>query len=92
MVSCFPSGIKRDNAQPPVWLTPTVATSAYTNLRAKRVRSERFLTGCAALRRARGEREFADPGAFSATRESDLNTIPIGDERYETPDAVVLGG
>ena len=34
----------------------------------------------------------ADPGAFSATRESDLNTIPIGDERYETPDAVVLGG
>ena len=29
---------------------------------------------------------------FSATKESDLNSIRIGDERYEIPDAVVLGG
>lgn len=31
-------------------------------------------------------------GAFSAERESDLNLIRVGDERYEIPDAVVLGG
>ena len=29
---------------------------------------------------------------FRATRKSDLNQIRIGDERYEIPDAVVLGG
>ncbi len=29
---------------------------------------------------------------FQATRESDLHLIRIGDERYEIPDAVVLGG
>jgi heat shock protein HslJ len=29
---------------------------------------------------------------FRATRESDLNLIRIGNERYEIPDAVVLGG
>ncbi len=34
----------------------------------------------------------ADPGEFRATREGDLHTIRIGDERYEIPDAVVLGG
>ena len=34
----------------------------------------------------------ADPGRFSATREGDLNLIRIGNERYEIPDAVVLGG
>jgi hypothetical protein len=34
----------------------------------------------------------ADPGEFSATREGDLNFIRIGNERYEIPDAVVLGG
>lgn len=34
----------------------------------------------------------ADPGAFSAERESDLNLIRVGDERYEIPDAAVLGG
>ena len=34
----------------------------------------------------------ADPGAFSATREGDLNFIRIGSERYEIPDAVPLGG
>jgi hypothetical protein len=34
----------------------------------------------------------ADPGEFNASRESDLNLIRIGDERYEIPDAVVLGG
>ena len=34
----------------------------------------------------------ADPGTFNATREGDVNTIRIGDERYEIPDAVVLGG
>ena len=30
--------------------------------------------------------------AFRATKESDLNLIRIGNERYEIPDAVVLGG
>lgn len=30
--------------------------------------------------------------AFQATKESDLNVIRIGDERYKIPDAVVLGG
>ena len=34
----------------------------------------------------------ADPGEFSATREGDLNFIRIGNERYEIPDAVALGG
>jgi hypothetical protein len=34
----------------------------------------------------------ADPGRFSAVRESDLNFIRIGDERYEIPAAVVVGG
>jgi len=29
---------------------------------------------------------------FSATKESDLNIIRIGNERYEIPDAVILGG
>jgi len=29
---------------------------------------------------------------FRATRESDLNLIRIGDERYEIPDAVIFGG
>lgn len=33
-----------------------------------------------------------DPGKFSAKREGDLNFIRIGNERYEIPDAVVLGG
>lgn len=34
----------------------------------------------------------ADPGEFSATKESDLYIINIGDERYEIPDAVINGG
>ncbi len=34
----------------------------------------------------------ADPGVFRATREGDLNVIRVGHERYEIPDAVVLGG
>jgi hypothetical protein len=29
---------------------------------------------------------------FRATKEADLNLIRVGDERYEIPDAVVLGG
>ncbi len=29
---------------------------------------------------------------FRATRESDLNFIRVGDERYEVPDAAILGG
>jgi hypothetical protein len=34
----------------------------------------------------------AAPGEFSASRESDLNYVRIGKERYEIPDAVVFGG
>ncbi len=34
----------------------------------------------------------ADPGEFRAEREGDLNLIRVGAERYEIPDAVVLGG
>jgi hypothetical protein len=34
----------------------------------------------------------ADPGVFSARREGDLYVIRVGAERYEIPDAVVLGG
>lgn len=35
----------------------------------------------------------ADPASpFNTTREADLNFIRIGNERYEIPDAVVLGG
>ena len=37
-------------------------------------------------------RPLVDPGEFSATSESDLNIIRIGQERYEIPDAVVSGG
>ena len=29
---------------------------------------------------------------FRATKEKDLHMIRVGDERYEIPDAVVLGG
>jgi hypothetical protein len=31
-------------------------------------------------------------GEFKAEKESDLHQIQVGDERYEIPDAVVLGG
>jgi hypothetical protein len=31
-------------------------------------------------------------GKFSAKKQKDLNLIGVGDERYEIPDAVVLGG
>jgi hypothetical protein len=31
-------------------------------------------------------------GAFSATREGDMTTVGVGTERYQIPDAVVLGG
>ncbi|MBB3139890.1 SH3 domain-containing protein [Halomonas organivorans] len=34
----------------------------------------------------------ADPGEFRAERIDDLNVIHVGEERYEIPDAVVLGG
>ena len=34
----------------------------------------------------------ADPGEFSAERQSDLSIIHIGRERYEIPDAVIFGG
>jgi hypothetical protein len=34
----------------------------------------------------------ADPGEFSASQESDLHVIRIGEERYEIPDAVISGG
>ena len=34
----------------------------------------------------------ADSGEFKAKKEGDLNIIHIGEERYEIPDAVVLGG
>lgn len=33
-----------------------------------------------------------DPGAFRASKRSDLNIIRIGRERYEIPDAVIFGG
>jgi hypothetical protein len=36
--------------------------------------------------------EADHPGKFGTTREADLNFIRIGNERYEIPDAVVLGG
>jgi hypothetical protein len=47
---------------------------------------------------ARGKATGADTSQadgdvpFSAQRESDLNLIRVGDERYEIPDAVVAGG
>lgn len=34
----------------------------------------------------------ADGGAFSASKESDLNIVRIGQERYEIPDSVIFGG
>jgi hypothetical protein len=34
----------------------------------------------------------ADPGEFSARKESDLSTVRIGEERYEIPDAIIFGG
>lgn len=34
----------------------------------------------------------ADPGEFKTRRQGDLNFIDVGDERYEIPDALVLGG
>ncbi len=34
----------------------------------------------------------ADRGSFSASKQSDLNIIRIGEERYEIPDAVIFGG
>ena len=34
----------------------------------------------------------ADPGEFSASREDDTTIVRIGTERYEIPDAVIMGG
>jgi hypothetical protein len=34
----------------------------------------------------------ADPGRFSASKQSDLNIIRIDQERYEIPDGVIFGG
>ncbi len=34
----------------------------------------------------------ADPGDFSASKESDLSIVRIGSEVYEIPDAVIFGG
>lgn len=34
----------------------------------------------------------ADGGEFRAEKQSDMNIIHIGEERYEIPDAVILGG
>ena len=34
----------------------------------------------------------ADRGSFKASKQGDLSTVHIGDERYEIPDAVVSGG
>ncbi|HWS14347.1 MAG TPA: hypothetical protein VN279_16210 [Rhodocyclaceae bacterium] len=31
-------------------------------------------------------------GEFRATKDDDLHRIRVGEERYEIPDAVVLGG
>jgi hypothetical protein len=39
-----------------------------------------------------GASEADGSPAFRATKESDLNVVRIGGERYEIPDAVVLGG
>jgi heat shock protein HslJ len=39
-----------------------------------------------------GTSEADNPGAFSTWRESDLTFIRVGNERYEIPDAVILGG
>jgi hypothetical protein len=36
--------------------------------------------------------EADDPGKFGTMREADLNFIRIHNERYEIPDAIVLGG
>lgn len=36
--------------------------------------------------------EADDPGEFGAPRESDLNFVRVGAERYEIPDAVAVGG
>jgi hypothetical protein len=38
------------------------------------------------------DRSQADTGEFRASKETDLSIIHIGEERYEIPDAVVLGG
>jgi hypothetical protein len=38
------------------------------------------------------ERGARDRGAFSVTRSGDLNSVRIGGERYEFPDAVMNGG
>ncbi len=34
----------------------------------------------------------ADPGKFSSTKAGDMNIVLIGAERYEIPDAIVMGG
>lgn len=38
------------------------------------------------------DKSQADSGEFKAKKEADLNIIHIGEERYEIPDAVILGG
>jgi hypothetical protein len=43
--------------------------------------------------RAKGyDRLQANSGSFKATRQGDLTTVHIGNERYEIPDAVINGG
>lgn len=39
-----------------------------------------------------GDSEASPAGAFSTRREADLTFVQVGSERYEIPDAVVLGG
>ena len=39
-----------------------------------------------------GTSEVDNPGAFSSSRDADLYLVRLGSERFEIPDAVVLGG
>jgi hypothetical protein len=39
-----------------------------------------------------GTSEADNPGEFSMSREGDTTLIRVGEERYEIPDAVILGG
>ena len=81
-----------DDGGPRNWV---VSASTAVNLREKASPAARVLTRYApgtVLDNVGGCAEADGYPPFSATKDGDLNMIKVGAERYEIPDAAVLGG
>jgi hypothetical protein len=66
-----------------------IPTNDFRGTRSVAIRSKIFFDNGAATGYDESQ---ADPGEFSAERQSDVSIIYIGDERYEIFDAVIFGG